>query len=107
MRHFGQRKALVDLALDLVGCRGIAGLLNAVDAMLAVDQPVDVFDAADNRKAEAVDVEITRDLVSLGLPERPLSLTGRRDTQRVEADLFNLRPAWTRIHLQSPDEAGV
>ena len=75
--------------------------------MLAVDQPVDVFDAADDRKAETVDVEITRDFVALGLAERPLSLAGRRDAQRVEADLFNLRPAWTRIHLQPPDEADV
>ena len=74
--------------------------------MLTVDQPVDTVYATDDGKAETVDVKMTGNLVSLRLAKRPLRLAGLWDPQRVEPDLLNLRAAWTRIHLQPPDEAG-
>ena len=57
-RHLGHGEPVVDLEIDLVGRTCTAGLLETVDAMLTVDQPVHVVHTTDDGEAEQVDVEL-------------------------------------------------
>ena len=110
VRHLLVVEPLVDLAVDGASACRRRLPSQCVNAVLAIDHPVDVADAVDDGVPELSHVELGRDGVGPRLAELALGFTGARDPQdssgtgRILDSRFAVAVRIGHLVFQPPDE---